>query len=115
MPWIGCDCRQGFGGDVEDQPVNHRLVRVGKRADRFGQGEYDVVILDGQEIGHAGIEPALCGPGLALRAMTVAAGVVADFKVVAGVALQRMSPQRHGAALFDGRHDLQLREIQVPI
>ena len=48
------------------------------RADRRGQREDDVVVLDRQQIGLARLEPALCGAGLALRAMAVPARVVGD-------------------------------------
>jgi hypothetical protein len=78
-----------------------------------GEREHHVVILDGQQIGLPGFQPALRGLGLALRAVPVAAGVVADLLVTAGIAAQCMSSQRRGAALFDGRHDLELTEAQV--
>ena len=95
------------------KPIDHRLVGIGDGTDRCRQREDDVVILDRQQVGLPGFEPALRGLGLALRAMPVAAGVVADFQVVAGITAQHMATQRRAAALFDGRHDLELGKTQV--
>ncbi len=110
---IGGEGRQRFRCDVEQQPVDHGLVGVGDGTDGFGQREDDVVVLDGQQIGVLGLEPALGGTRLALRAMSIAAGVVADLLMPAGMATQCVSAQRRGTALFDGRHDLELTEAQV--
>ena len=110
---VGGDGRQRFRRHLEQQPVDHRLVGIGDGADRCRQREDHVVILDRQQVGLPGFEPALRGPRLALRAMPVAAGVVADFQVAAGITAQHVSSQRRGAALFDGRHDLELGKTQV--
>jgi hypothetical protein len=50
---------------------------------------------------------------LALRAVSVAARVVGDLRLGARRAAQRVAAERGAAALFDGRHDLQLAEAQV--
>ena len=47
--------------------------------------------------------------------MPVAAGVVGDLDLRAGVAAQYMSPQRRAAALFDGGHHLELPQAQVAL
>ena len=67
----------------------------------------------GKVHGLSGLEPALGGTRLALRAMSIAAGFVTDLLVAAGIATQRVPAQRRGTALFDGRHDLELTEAQV--
>jgi hypothetical protein len=110
---IGSNGAQRLGRHLEQQTVDHRLVGVGDGADRRRQGKHQVVIRHRQQIGLTGFKPALRSPGLALRAMPVAAGVVADFDMRAGIAAQHMSPQRRRAALFDGRHDLELPQAQV--
>ena len=74
-----------------------------------------MVVIHGQEVGLPGLEPAAGGAGLALRAMPVAAGVVGDLDLRTGVAAQYMTPQRRAAALFDGRHHLELTEAQVRV
>ena len=75
---IGGDRAQRLGGDVEQQPVDKRLVVPGDGTDRRGQREDDVVILDRQQVGLACLEPAVRGAGLALRAVAVAARVIGD-------------------------------------
>ena len=67
------------------------------------------------EVRLPGLEPTLGGPRLALRAVPVAARVVADVDLLAGLTAQHMPAQRRSAALFDGRHDLQLPEAQVTV
>ena len=112
---IGRDGEQRLGGDLEQQPIDERLVRVGERADRRRQREDHVVILDRQQIRLPGLEPTLGSPRLTLRAVPVAARVVADVDLLAGLTAQHMPAQRRSAALFDGRHDLQLPEAQVAV
>ena len=111
---IGGDRAQRLGGDVEQQPIDELLVGVGDGADRCRQGEDHVVILDGQKVSLACLEPALCGARLALRAVSVAAGVVGDLRLRARRTAQRVSAQGGAATLLDRRHDLQLAEAQVP-
>jgi hypothetical protein len=45
--------------------------------------------------------------------MAVAARVVGDIEMLAGVTTQNMTPQCRAAALLNGRHDLQLSQAQV--
>src|SRR5215468_3206670 len=72
-----------------------------------------MVVVEGQQVGLAGFEPAPSRTRLALRAMPVAAGVVGDLHLCASVTAQQVSPQRRAAALFDGGHHLELPEAQV--
>ena len=48
-------------GRLEQVDVDHRLVVVGEIADRRRPREYQVIVLDRQEIGLARFEPAMCG------------------------------------------------------
>ena len=68
---VGRNGAQRFGGDLEQQALDHRLVGVGERTDGFRQGEHHMVIVHRQQLGLAGFEPALGGIGLTLRARTV--------------------------------------------
>ena len=104
---------QCLGRALEQEVVDHRLVVKGDVADRCWQGKDDVVVLDRQEVGLAGLQPAPGGGGLTLRTMAVAAGVVGDLRVFAGLTLQQVTAERRAAALFDGRHDLELAEAYV--
>ena len=107
------DADQRLGSNVEQHPVDHRLVLIGDRGDRRRQREDDVVVLHRQQIGLARFEPALSRTALALRAVAIATRVVGDLVGAAAVATQDVSAQRRAAALFDGRHDLELRQAQV--
>ena len=75
--------------------------------------EDHVVVVHRQEVGLPGLQPALGRSSLALGAMAVAAGVVGHLIVLAAWAMQNVSPQRRGAALLDGCHDLELTQAQV--
>jgi hypothetical protein len=110
---IGGDGLQHLGGHIEQQAIDGGLVLVRDVGDGRGQREDDVVILDRQQIGLPGVEPALGRAALALRAVPVAAGVVRDLIGAAAIAAQDVPTQRRAAALFDGRHDLELAQAQV--
>ena len=61
---IGGDSAQRLGRDIQQQPVDDRLVVVRNRADRSRQCRDQVVVLDGQEVGLTRFEPAACGGSL---------------------------------------------------
>ncbi len=84
------------------QTVHHRLVVIGNRADGFRQGKNHVVVIHWQKISLSFLQPPLGCTGLALWTMTVAARVVRKLVASTAVAVQRVSPQCCGAALFDG-------------
>ena len=67
------DGLQNLCGHVEQQPVDGGLVGVGDVGDGRWQGEDDVEVLHRQQVGLPGVEPALRGRALALRAVPVAA------------------------------------------
>jgi hypothetical protein len=107
------DGQQYLCGHVEQQAVDHGLVLVRDVGDGRRQREDDVVILHRQQIGLAGVEPALGRTALALRAVPVTAGVVGHLVHAATTATQDMATQRRAAALLDGRHHLELTQAQV--
>ena len=115
MLGVGGDGAQRLRGELEQQVVDHRLVVVGDGTDRRRQREHQVVVVDRQQVGLPRFQPPPRGTRLALRAVPVAAGVVGDLDLITGVAAQYMSPQRRAAALFDGRHHLELTEAQVAV
>ncbi len=113
MPGIGGDGLQRLGGGLEQQVVDHGLVVEGDGGERPRQGEDDVEVRHGQKVGLALGEP---GPGcraLAIGAVAVAAGVVADRQVPAVVAARDVVAEGCGAAGLDGRQDLELAEAQM--
>jgi hypothetical protein len=107
------DGQQHLGGDVEQQAIDHGLVLIRDVGNRRRQREDHVVVLHRQQIGLAGLEPALGRAALALRAMPVAARVVGHLIGAAAFAAQDVTTERRAAALLDGRHDLELTQAQV--
>src|ERR1700688_841043 len=85
---VGSDGAQRLRSNLEQQVVDQRLVVVGDGTDRRRQGEHHMVVVQRQQVGLARLEPAPRGAGLALRAMPIATGVVADLHLRASVAAQ---------------------------
>ena len=107
MPGIGGDAAQGFGHrpeqDVEDDPA----IAEGDGGDLRRQGEDDVEVGHGQDVGGARLAPSVCGETLAGGAVPVAAGVVERMLAPAPVAAVHVPAERGGAARLDSAHDLQ--------
>ena len=114
MLGIGGNGEHGLGRRLEEKAVDFRLVLPGYGADRRGQREHHVVIGQGQKLGLAVRKPLAGSCSLALRAVPVAAGVVADDGVSAVFAARDMAAKLRRAAGFDGGHCFQLPEAQMP-
>jgi len=99
---VGGDGDQRLGRGLEQQAVDDGLVLVGDVADRGRQGEDQVVVGHGQQLGFPLGQPFLGGDGLALRAMPVAAGIVGDVHVRAVLAARDMAAESRRAAALDG-------------
>jgi hypothetical protein len=110
---VGRDRDQSLGGDFQQQVIDDRLVVIGDVGDRPRQREDDVEIRHGQEVGLAVGQPLLGSGGLALRAVPVAAGIVGDAQVRAGLAAFDMPAQRRRSAALDRRNDLELAEAHM--
>ena len=65
------------------------------------------------QVGLAGGQPLLGDGALTFWAVPIAAGVVRDPAVAAALAALDVSAERGGAAVLDGRHDLELAETEV--
>ena len=111
----------GVGGDLDhrvrarphQQIVDLAFVLMRDVSDRLWQGEDEVEIPHGQQLGLARRQPCLGGTRLALWAMAVAAGVVGDVLVRAVFAPRDMPAKRRRAAALDGAHHLQLVEADM--
>jgi hypothetical protein len=101
---IGGDGAERRGRGLEQQIVNHCLVLQGQVGNGLGQGKDNVEIDDGQELLLTGGDPAGLGQGLALGAMTIAAGVVGGTLVgaIRIITLLEMTPQSRGATQHQG-------------
>jgi len=71
---IGSNDGEGFGGSLEQQAIDDRLVLVGDPAKHRRQLEHQVKIRHGKELGFARRKPCRCRLRLALSAVPVAAG-----------------------------------------
>ncbi len=102
-------------GRLEQQVVDHALVLVGDVGDLGRQREHDVEVGDGQQLGLACCQPLPRRRALALRAVPVAAAVVGDHRVAAGVVLaaRDMAAERRRAAVLDRTHHLHLVEADA--
>ena len=111
---IGGDRQQRLGRGLEQQVIDHRLVLVGDVGDRGRQGEDEVEVGHGQEIGLALRQPVPCGGALTLRAVAVAAGVVGDLGVGAVLAARRHGRRapRCGSSR-SAAHHLELAEAHM--
>jgi hypothetical protein len=83
---VGRDGDEGLGGGFKQQVIDDRLVLIGDVGDRSRQGKDDMEIGHRQQFGVAVGQPLLGRGGLALWAVPVAAGVVGDAEVRAGLA-----------------------------
>ena len=110
---VGGDRGQRLRGGPEQEVVDGRLVLERDGADRGRQGEDDVIVGNRQELRLAVFEPSPRGGRLALRAVTIAAGVVGDALVRAVLAALDVAAERGCATGLDRRHDLQLGEAHV--
>jgi hypothetical protein len=105
---VGGDVLKGRGRRAQEKVVDDSGVLEGEGREGLGQGEHDVGIGHLQHLGLAGLEPAGLGAALTLRAMAVAARVVGDRLLPAGVALIDMTTQPGRPAGKDPVHDRML-------
>jgi len=110
---IGGNGQQGLGGGLEQYGVDDGLVVIGDVIDLRRQGEHDMVIFDGQQIGLTRFQPIQGRRSLTLGAMAVAARVVGDADMAAVAAGLNMAAERRRATTLDGRHHLQLAEADM--
>ena len=103
---------RSFGSGAEENAVDRPWVIKGQGGNLFGHCKHDVEILDRQQFGLALLQPLGTVRVLTLGTMPVAAGVVADLRMIAVAALFDVAAQGRGAAGFNGPHDAQLWQRQ---
>ena len=110
---IGGDGEQGLGRGLEQQVVDHGLVMPGDLSDRRWQGEDDVEVRHGKQLGFPIRQPLARCRALAFWAMPVAAASIENLHVLASIAADHIAAQPRRAAGFDGRHHLELVEADM--
>jgi len=113
MPGIGSDDAQRLGGDGEQDAIDHGLIVESDLCDRRRHREDDVEVRHRQQLGLSVGQPFSTRQPLALRAVSVAAGIVGDAKPATVVALLDMTAQCCRAADFDGAHNTALAAAQM--
>jgi hypothetical protein len=94
---VAGDVEQGRGHRLEQQREQALAVVRDQRAELGGQREDDVEVRDGQRPLHARLHPACLSQRLALRAVTVAAGIVSGAHDAAAWAHVEVSAENGGA------------------
>ena len=78
VAWIGTQVEQARACGIEQQPGHEGAVELPQAEEAVRQGEDDVKVWAGQQLGQLSGEPALARRLCASRAAAVAAGVVLD-------------------------------------
>ena len=104
MARIAPEGGERLGDGPEEEGVEPPGVALSECVQGVRQREDHVEVGDGEQVGPAGVEPALLGEGLAFRAMAVATGVVGEAFGPAGIASFAMAAEGGGTTAFDGVH-----------
>jgi hypothetical protein len=88
-------------GALKQQGVDEARTVLSECVERMGQREDDVKVRDRQQLRAAGLDPAGLGQRLALRTVSVAAGVVDGPRGAAAVAALEMAAERRRATGLD--------------
>lgn len=106
--------KQGLGGGAKENAVDFTWVVESDLGDGFGDGEDNVEVFDGEQLGFAGFQPAGSFRILALRAVPVSARVIRITSVRAMAALFDVAAENGRAADLDGAHDARLSAREGP-
>ena len=115
MLGIGGDCQHRLGRRPEQDVVDHLLVLIRQVGDRSRHREDHVVIWYAQQLGLALGQPLPGSRALALGAVAVAAGIVANNGVRTSLAARDVATERCRPAGLDRRDRSQLAEAHVPL
>ena len=98
MPRVSPEGEERIGGRAEEKRVDHARIALRERVEVVRQGEDDVEVRNGQQVGAPRREPPLFGEGLTLRTMPIATGVIGDPHSAAAVTRLPMAAEHGGAA-----------------
>jgi len=108
MSWIGGNFRQRSGAGLKQQAEQDFLVLPDQRDQCVRHAENEMEIAHREQFLFPDAQPFLACIGLALRTVSISAGVVRDGLVAAANALIAMPAERGGAAAFDGPEHFEL-------
>ena len=95
---IGGHLQKGLLGAVEEQPIHQLAIAQGQCAELVGQGEDDVEVGNGQEVGLTSGQPGSPLAATALRTASVAAGMIVIAHLATMIALADVPAQGVRAA-----------------
>jgi hypothetical protein len=98
----------------EQDIVDDRLVLQRDAGDRRRHGENEVEVSYWQQLGLAIGKPLRAGETLALRTVSVAAGIVGDAALAAILTPLDMAAERRRPAHFDRRHHRRCPTVRLP-
>jgi hypothetical protein len=110
---IASDGEQGLGAGAEQDIVNDLGILQGDGGELFGNGEDDVMVVDGQQFILLPHQPLGTRQRLALGAVAVAAGVIDVALIIALATGFDKTAEGGGTAGFNGAHDAQLLQWQA--
>lgn len=96
--WVSGELLQGLGGGFKQQSIQHTCIESNQLVQGMRQGEHHVEVRYRQQLSALPVQPVFLGPGLALRTMTVTAGVKTVVLPPAAVARRYMPTHRFGSA-----------------
>jgi hypothetical protein len=111
--WVSSEGEQGLRRRLEKQVVHEGRTAHCQGVQRVGKSEDDVCVLDGQQLGAAGLDPPLLGDCLALRTVAIAAGSIDRAMVAAARAHLDTSAQGGSATAGNGSQYLALLDLQL--
>jgi hypothetical protein len=98
---VGRHFQKSFLGAVKEQPIQELTVAQCQRAELVGQGEDDVEVGNGQEVGLTFGQPGRPLASTALGTASVAAGMIVVPHLATVIAQRNVPAQRGGAAQRD--------------
>ena len=112
MAGVGGDLTERRRAGLEEPRVQTSAVPIDQRQEPMREREDDVDVRHVEELALAGMEPALPRLRLALRAVPIAARVIGDGLVAAGVTPIEMTTEGGGATARDRPKDRSLLRAQ---
>jgi len=102
---VGCGVDERPVGGLEEEIVDEPRIGESERMEGVRKGRDDMEVRHGEELALPVVDPLGAGDGLALGAMTVAAGIVDVLLGSATVAAEDVSAEGRSSTQLDGPHD----------
>ena len=101
---VAGDSKQCLGGEAKQNVVDNGFVVESEEGDGFRDGEHDLEVFHGQQLGLPLFKPVRARQPLALGAMAIAVRAILNVTILTVVAPFDNTAQRGGAAVLDSRY-----------